>query len=884
MALPLILAGPILRRVEPTSVAVWMAVRSQSSIEVDVYRGVVDAGASHDSLAAIQATPAGGGIARTRRVGANLHVGLVVAQITPPLLPGELHSYNVTITPDGGQPTDLRKEGLLENVDRFRRALGYVEGQLPGFATCPARTEDLVLMHGSCQKPHGLGAPMQAQFDAIIEAVVSDPIARPHALFLTGDQIYADDVATCLLPALASLGAELLGAREIVKGPGPADGNPAGVEVFPAGRRARLVALAGMTGQQDEGRNHLISLGEFCALYLMSFSPDCWRPLAKAHVPADETDDLVDALTKDAADEESTEPGAPEVLAPTPAPGPLEDSLTDLFPGDPTHESREETKRKKKNLHEVLERFLADKKAILGKTLDAKIHQRADTANFRRALANVPTYMQLDDHDCADDWFITGEWRDRVLGNVLGQTIIRNALVAGTLFQAWGNDPAAWAAGDRKDLLDTIELLYPAGAAAGPDEAATVHINTLLGLNPGADPKFDFSYQLDGPTHRVVVLDTRTRREYRTPRSPPGLLSPASLDQQLPAGPLPSGLELLVLVSPAPVLGPPLITDFAQPLFISTVDFFAGIRLTEQRREEEAQTGIPTGRVPGSQKWDLEQWHVNPEAFERFLDRLSTYSRVLVLAGDVHYGAAFTLAYVRRDPFRVSRIVHFTSSAMRNAWGLHVPELMSHSVWGRVLQQFGLRKRQLGWDAATPEVLADTPVGERLSLRGRLHRSPVLLPDEGWRKPHPLVRPPDWVWELEEVLDMRPADVRPEATRPPELEEEDVPPLPIDPDPPAPPAPPLDLLHPPAGDLGYARLAQVHQEALGQSVARGLQFLNNVGRVTFRRLDDGELKVSQELVSLRDKSEDEDKPEGYITHTASLAPTPPTIPAQIGAG
>jgi hypothetical protein len=41
--------------------------------------------------------------------------------------------------------------------------------------------------------------------------------------------------------------------------------------------------------------------------------------------------------------------------------------------------------------------------------------------------------------------------------------------------------------------------------------------------------------------------------------------------------------------------------------------------------------------------------------------------------------------------------------------------------------------------------------------------------------------------------------------------------------------------------------------------------------------------VSQSLISLRDKPEDEDKPDAYIVHTASLAPTPPTIPAQIGA-
>src|SRR2546427_101027 len=81
--------------------------------------------------------------------------------------------------------------------------------------------------HGSCQKPHGLGAPMQAQFDAAIEAARLDPVKRPHRLFLTGDQIYADDVATCLLPGLADLGKQLLGATETLKGPGANDANDA---------------------------------------------------------------------------------------------------------------------------------------------------------------------------------------------------------------------------------------------------------------------------------------------------------------------------------------------------------------------------------------------------------------------------------------------------------------------------------------------------------------------------------------------------------------------------------------------------------------------------------------------------------------------------------
>jgi hypothetical protein len=917
VALPLILAGPILRRVEPTTVAVWMAVSRPSMIEVDVYHGIVDAHAPVGSLAAVQAPVVAAGSGRTRRVGERLHAAVVVADAAvsaQALLAGQLYSYNVTITPEGGAAADLNSERLLINAAddeeskrvvedaRFHLALGYARGRLPGFATCPARTEDLVVMHGSCQKPHGNGAPMQAQFDATIEAVKDDPVARPHVLVLTGDQIYADDVATCLLPGLAALGDELLGIPQKIKGPGTADVHDAGVATFPPARRAKMMALAGLTPEPDEARNHLMSLGEYCAMYVLAFNSIVWPTLAKGYVPKasepgsprpeddrilaalvqEDDDETVEAISHDAEDEDSSPAGAAVVLAPAAA-GPLDPSLTDIRAGDATRDSADEMKRRNKLVVEVFHHFIQQKLAILGKTADAKIHQRADTARFRRALANVPTHMQFDDHDVTDDWFITGEWRSTVLGNVLGQAIVRNAVVAGTIFQAWGNDPAAWASGDRAELLDAIELLFPSGAATGPDDAASVRIDTVLGLKPGADPKFDFSVTVDGPTHRLVVLDTRTRREYETAQSPPGLLSQASLDQQLPAGPLPSGLEVLIVVSPAPVLGPALITDFAQPGLITEVDFSAGIRMKKKQRDEEVETGIPGGRLPGSDTWDLEQWHVNPPALERLLDRLSTYPRVVILAGDVHYGAAFALAYERREAARVSRIVHFTSSAMRNAWKRPFPDIMSHNVWARVLQHVGLPKRRLGWDAATPDILADAPVGERLSLRGRLHRSPVLLPDEGWAAPHTLVRAPDWVWELDMLLDERPAVARPEATRVPELSEPDVGPLPVDPPAPAPPAAPLALLHPPGGQLGYARLAQAHQESVGRSLARGLQFLNNVGKITFRRTAANELEVSQALISLLDKPEDDDKPAEYVVYTSSLAPLPPTIPTQIGA-
>src|SRR5437660_12018999 len=66
--LSLILAGPILRRVDTRSVAVWMAVSSPSSIQLHAYAGIVDSGTSAGSLASISATPIATGNALHRRL------------------------------------------------------------------------------------------------------------------------------------------------------------------------------------------------------------------------------------------------------------------------------------------------------------------------------------------------------------------------------------------------------------------------------------------------------------------------------------------------------------------------------------------------------------------------------------------------------------------------------------------------------------------------------------------------------------------------------------------------------------------------------------------------------------------------------------------------
>ena len=204
--LPVILIGPILRRVEPRSVSVFVATSKAAAIELLIYDGIVDA----DNPPAVHASAN----ARTIAVLANFHATVVTASIdgADVLQPGHRYSYNLRVTLDGGAAQSLKDLGLLTDSelpayfsgpgDPDQRtapidvtAIGYADGQLPSFVTCPATLDDLVLVHASCRKPHGQGNPALQYIDDLIDDLHGADTGRPQMMFLTGDQIYADDVA-----------------------------------------------------------------------------------------------------------------------------------------------------------------------------------------------------------------------------------------------------------------------------------------------------------------------------------------------------------------------------------------------------------------------------------------------------------------------------------------------------------------------------------------------------------------------------------------------------------------------------------------------------------------------------------------------------------------
>lgn len=904
MALPLVLAGPILRRVERSRVVVWMAFREPCSFRLKVWPGVQTASSANDGeIDGPDTAPTREIVGTTVGFGAGFHVGLMdlklgdeapAADPKPVLDPNTEYSYNVRINPVAGGATDLRGEGLLRDgslndVDPAgvstdapdQLALGFTLDALPRFVTCPLDTEELRLVHLSCRNANMEGDDGMRYLDHVI---LSTPADRPHQLFLTGDQFYADDVPGPMLEMITELANELIGSDEVIPvGPDNAPETALTSANFPAGTRLRLCVESGGLTTSD-GHSHLIGLGEFLAMYVLSWSPSCWRALAAELPMIDETHVLANQLSnltvcirdlRDAVVALSEQGAATTSLLEQldEAKSQFEDLRAEPVVDDAAasaafeliNELRGKIKQQADDRSAMGRALARMEKAeanrdeardeFAGKQRRNAIEYRDSVAHARRVLANVPTYMICDDHEVTDDWNINRVWRERVRNRPLGTTILRNGLLAYAICQAWGNNPDAWDDGENAELFARASNLFPAPSHALNATERDL-IDPLLGL--GTSPaKIAFHFRIDFQTHRVVTLDVRNQRGFPGAYAPPALVSADALKKQLPEGPLPSSLDLLVVVSATPILSLPIIDDIGRPGAAAVYD---AIKVVLPR--DPCDFSYET-RFPGQTAVDIEAWNSNDDAFEGLLERLATYPSTLVLSGDVHHGATLTLDYYRRDDtaasdVAVNRIVQLTSSGARYHWPHGVIPLLRSLAMAQGLLRLGDPAERLAWNDLDPTPV-ESPTLPPLPLRSRLRVDPVLVPAHGWPDGSGEQRDPDWSWRMRVVSDVRPdiddgsgAEVRPEQVRPP-----------TDP-------PPFDAFDPIAGyGAAIARHALAIQSVLP---VRTMVPVHNVGLVSFSR--DPELRVTERLLSRNERHVPEvTQAAANTVHTASLAPS-----------
>ncbi|MFJ6572111.1 hypothetical protein ACIQNU_32375 [Streptomyces sp. NPDC091292] len=625
-ALPLVLAGPVVRRVDSTGVTVWLALKARRKVTLDVYEGA----SGH-----LPATPVLTGTRVTARMGEHLHIVAVTAEVPAggALKPGTIHRYVLRFGEDvsapsapvpGGAPGLFTPGVIAATEGEARKALLYQSTSgapdLPSFITPPGHPAGLRLFHASCRKPHGEGTDALSILDEVLAADAGAPERRPQQLFLTGDQIYADDVADALLHICSTYGRTLLGRDEQFATLPPASQQ----WLFRPGRRQEMIA-DDFRLTTTEGRSHLLRLSEFLAMYLLVWSPTLWPAVPPVRYFSE--------------------------LFP-------EDSKT-LGDPDPSEFFGLRTKPAYKKAHETLSGYVTE-----CDRLDAF---RGTLGMVRRALANTATYTMFDDHEVTDDWFISSRWVNEVCGTVHGRQFLGNAMASYAVCQGWGNTPEQFAEGPQGEAGREVlaALAAPDHTAAGPAAA----LARRTGVPTGADSSgrmirqggsLLWHYSVNWPAHQIVVVDTRTQRVFRGgPTDPPALLFSDASYAAVVEAPADLGLDkVTLLVSPCPVLGCPLIEEFFQP----KVRFFQG--------------------YAGQLERDYEAWGHDPRAFEKLIARMLGHAapgpdgvrrrRVIALGGDVHYAFAARMSYRATAPYTGTPgevrgvLAQLTASSLKN--------------------------------------------------------------------------------------------------------------------------------------------------------------------------------------------------------------------------
>lgn len=404
--LPLVLAGPLLRAVTPNGVTFWLA--TSSPVHLQLTLSPYGEASRHYSSTQMQQ------YCQSIQCAGKLFLQLIHIPLQQTLPTGCWIGYDLRLAAvnDTAAPS-------WQNWQQWAPDIVYPGRDSPGFVIQPKLTR---LLHGSCRKPH---------YDTDDGLLAADLYLQQHAaeqwpalLLLSGDQMYADDVAAPMLRAIHKLVTQLdftdesLPCSAVSQSaqlhtdspyyyrrdtllPKTAGGKAVLTQVFKGAKKPVFTS--------DNARNHLISLAEMLGMYLLVWSPAGWQ------------DDATELTAE------------------------LQASL-----------SAEQQQTYSKNKL-IIEQFAAG----LGRV--------------RRLLAHLPSAMIFDDHDVTDDWNLTAEWEQTAYNHDFSRRIIGNALISYLLCQGWGNTPERF----DKALLQQAGLTF----ANSGSEQHQQFITNLLRFN-----------------------------------------------------------------------------------------------------------------------------------------------------------------------------------------------------------------------------------------------------------------------------------------------------------------------------------------------------------------------------------------------------------------
>ncbi|ELL0573876.1 alkaline phosphatase D family protein [Vibrio fluvialis] len=363
-SLPFLLAGPIVRKSSANELVIWFATSEAPQGQLELF--------TPDSTAPLVSHP----FADTQSYQIGEHAWVCQVQIKHHFTLETLYQYELVT--QYGAVSELYPDLRYKGETRFSL---WLSGKA-----------DHVL-HGSCRNPHHFAKDALVTADEHIERLPANE--RPDLLMMSGDQIYADHVAGPTLYAIHSV-IERLGLYTETFEQSPV-ANSEALYQHEHCFYGRGQLLPHSIGEQrffdrllprkptpifssTDNDNHLISLAEFFAMYLLMWSPALWQD-----IHFDDSDSLQLA------------------------------NATHRIPADKLSEWQNELK----NIREFA----------------------SGLGQVQRLMAHLPTYMIFDDHDVTDDWNLTVGWEQAAYSNAFSKRIIGNALISYWLFQGWGNEP-----------------------------------------------------------------------------------------------------------------------------------------------------------------------------------------------------------------------------------------------------------------------------------------------------------------------------------------------------------------------------------------------------------------------------------------------------------
>ncbi|MEM6189566.1 alkaline phosphatase D family protein [Shewanella scandinavica] len=223
-------------------------------------------------------------------LGQHAHQYLIMLSRPELLTPNRVTNYQVSAAQHGD---------IFTNISQ----LNYGDASTPSVRFTPELTQ---VFHGSCRNPHHHSDDALVAADTHLAQIIDTGVAddRPALIIMSGDQVYIDDVAGPMLSAIGQV-IDLLGLQhEQFEGANIASSEA--LHYLPADLYQRHKNLLPHTQYPAKtalwrwyrnhpiftssiAENHLVSLNEIIALYLLTWSPDLWELV---NIPKD-----VDGLT-----------------------------------------------------------------------------------------------------------------------------------------------------------------------------------------------------------------------------------------------------------------------------------------------------------------------------------------------------------------------------------------------------------------------------------------------------------------------------------------------------------------------------------------------------------------------------------------------------------